>query len=748
MLLLPSGILLLTLSSSRSPCQASLACPKGATVLRPGSAQANSCCTRARARRLKEPDLEPLQLEYPVLEMPKLVPPDLGQPQAPEPRRPRERQAGPKSSLPFVTRELHQEHLLAVEKTMKAFKVGLRRATVVMPLGVGDGSIGSKVLAQEYESSRHATRGFRALVLMSEPMLSQWIDAYTGVAGKGLFVLRIEPGAEGVDRIAQALISTKGCAVVGSYADAKSYRMAMFRTKTTVIDLAIFETAHAALGADDVVKDVIFEWDRKIRLTRLHSLFISEKPLEGESVKGIEQATVKVPGVTSFRVVANEGGVGGPEVFSISPEQCRTRGITVPVRIVPLARRKGKGGTGASAADLAQLHASLGITAIHVVSSSDPEETAKLNAELKRLTKDKCRLVHPGDINGGQQDEQEGEVGAANLLQSATAVLVEGDNVEHPEVLQALSRVAVKKQGQQFAYLIVPAIGTGASAGWHALSEYDASVQEALAQAAETHGSLNQDLSFDELPKRLQQVIVVTEGAARLAGERPWIAAVVNIAIALPRYEWDVWYGRLKAYKEEHDTEDVPVTAMIHGEAVGEWMARQFLEWRWGGLDKHKQERLLVGGVSLEEEYSKNFAVGLMEFERHTDAQEGDTFVKDGEFTQNGFPLGSWALSTRAAWNRGKLGADQKVLLYSSGFLPVAHPAKAHSRTHTLRIEVELRTTREMALREREDTFRNLVLKYHPSRQRGKYSDDCTLFLAGLRAWYLEEEWPPTDKSR
>ena len=113
---------------------------------------------RAAARRAEAAELEGL------------TPTELGEPVLPDVRRfgGREvRRAVPEHRVPAELARIHQK---AVRKAMQGFGVGLRRATVLLPTGLGDGGVGSKVVLESYRLRRGE---FRAAVFMPEAMLDQ-----------------------------------------------------------------------------------------------------------------------------------------------------------------------------------------------------------------------------------------------------------------------------------------------------------------------------------------------------------------------------------------------------------------------------------------------------------------------------------------------------------------------------------------------------------------------------------------------
>merc|ERR1711908_182356 len=100
--------------------------------------------------------------------------------------------------------------------------------------------------------------------------------------------------------------------VIGSYADARSLVMAMRRTRTKYIDVAVFESANVALGGDDLARDAVFNWNRKYLVRLLQSVYVSSRSLEENPVRGLSKATMVVPGTPPYTVVSAQGGPCGP----------------------------------------------------------------------------------------------------------------------------------------------------------------------------------------------------------------------------------------------------------------------------------------------------------------------------------------------------------------------------------------------------------------------------------------------------
>merc|ERR1712060_1027155 len=170
------------------------------------------------------------------------------------------------------------------------------------------------------------------------------------------------------------------------------------------------------------------------------------------------------------------------------------------------------------------------------------------------------------------------------------------------------------------------------------------------------------------------------------------------------------------------------------------------MEWRFGGLDPEKRERLMARGCSLEEEDARSFSQGLAEFEKHAKRHVGDTYVPLGYFTPTGFALGAWTVEQSAKWRRNKLNPEQQYMLFTVGFGPALHPDERDARVVTRMLELILRDSTHHSLRRRQKIFRSLVMKYHPTlskKYRVDYAEQATQFLESYKEWFLNPPPPP-----
>jgi len=642
-------------------------------------------------------------------------------------RRPQPRPR-PAAQLPPGISKAQREAAGALQKGLD---LGMVRATVVLPQGLGDGGVGARVLEDSWRRVRGPQRRLIALVVTTEAMFPQVEARYRKLGGDGLFVIRAEPNFASTDTIARALKSCQGLIVLSTYADIRFWVMAMRRTKSGRADFVIFEMANAALGMDGFAHEAVFNWKARYMVPVGHSVYVTSKSLEDSPVRGLGQATMQVPSVPIYTVVSQPGGPCGPELYYLPVEEAQRRGITLRVKILPLDLGGEAADAREAALELARLHRELGLAHVELAASDAAAAAAALDTELQRETAGACRAVPLG--TGLEEPPQGG----------GNALFVYAADVEPLRLVHALGRLAFQTGNQDALYMLVPSeSGAAAAAGWRALVEHDESVKLALRSAAVELGRVGHDLTWQDLPPRLRDVLADVKGR-RQASRRAWVEQVVNGILAEAADEWDIWYGRLLAYRAEHANETVPITATVHGQALGQWVARQFLEWRWGGLSAERRERLLQGGLSLEEEKDRYFADGLEEFSRHVEDQHGDPHVPKGHFTPSGFPLGAWATAQRAAWRKGRLTVEQQYLLDAATFSPVAHPDNSEAREVTMMIRATLYEHREHSLQDREKCFRRLVVRYHPTSSRMPHSEEVTMFLAGYRDWFLEPPLPP-----
>ncbi|CAE7657608.1 Mgat1 [Symbiodinium sp. CCMP2592] len=230
--------------------------------------------------------------------------------------------------------ELQRIHRSAVHKILQGLRLSLRRLTAILPTGLGDGAVGAQVVKEHW--SKVTMRPFRVLVLVPSDMVQETEARYKAIAGDGLFVMRIEPGGDGTDKLVQAMSQCSGLVMVGGYSDVMHFVRAHRRSRAQLLNLLVCEMAHAALGADKDAEKVVMNWENAFRVKVLQSVFISGQSLEPEPIRGLEEATMDVPGVPTYKVVARPGGPGGPEVFRVSTEQAKRLGLTVPLKLVAL----------------------------------------------------------------------------------------------------------------------------------------------------------------------------------------------------------------------------------------------------------------------------------------------------------------------------------------------------------------------------------------------------------------------------
>eukprot|EP00435_Cladocopium_sp_Y103_P009384 s3319_g2.t1 len=436
---------------------------------------------------------------------------------------------------------------------------------------------------------------------------------------------------------------------------------------------------------------------------------------------GLEEATMEVPGVPSYKVVARRGGPGGPEVFAVHLEQAQKSGLTVPLKLVVLqANSKGL------IEGLAALHQSLGVEIVKAIPESagggKEEAVDVLNQEVQNRTQGRCKVL----------------VGTAEV---PDAILVAGNQPDPMFLLQAVGQLAFKVRRKKAAYIVIlGGSGPAPTAAWRAMSAHDPRLKLAMQKAAVDRAKRGQPLGWEDLPSLLQDTLVDGFGPEKVS--KNWLLKAVDEAILNAADSWDLMYGHFLAYREtmEDPTKPVPLGAEIHGVEVGKWVARQFLAWRSGTLSPNRRELLTQGGLDVEEKDSQSFAQGLAEFEQHVQDRHGNPYVPPAYFTASGFPLAAWCIKQRADWRRGLLSVERQYMLDAVGFSPVAHPDDPAVREETRAVEAILRSGQLFPQKRRNRIFADLLKRYHPdsmarlARRTNKAAlDQVVQFLAGYR---------------
>lgn len=647
-------------------------------------------------------------------ELADLVPPPLGEPQLPDIATPWRPSSPDPQTTPPHPKWLKDAHAEAARLVMQGYRRGLKTSTVVVPSGIGDGIVGAAVLRQVWDLRKRTMPTFRAIVLVSKEAMPSAEVEYKAVAGGGLLVFPIEPGLAGVDQVAKALGTARGLVLLGTYADAPRIRMALSRTRSKIVDFLVSDTAHIPLVGDPDVKALVGKFGVKI----LQQLFVSACSLEFAPTKGLEDATMEVPGVASYHVVTAGESKFGPELYSMPYAAAVDKGLAVPVELVFISddviAEKGKAGA------LAQLHDKLGVSCIHVPATAGATDVQSLNADLQSATSGACQV-----------DSSNGIFNPA--LACPDALLLDDPQLDPAAAIHALGHVALRRSTGSVSVVVAGSTGAAAAAGWKTMIDFDDSFRSAM-QAAAVHSARHGRLAWQDLPKRLQAIRLV--GASPRDSQPEAVAAIVRGAIDFAVDEWYTWYGRLLAYRDRHGQGQVPVDATLNGHELGRWVARQFLEWRWGSLDSEKKNFLAEGSCSIENETERYFEQGCLEFEAHMDKYQ-DPYISADHWTDSGFALGAWAVAQRAAWRQGKLDVKHQYLLDDLGFGPVAHPAQEGAREGTMYAESRMRDARGKPLSLRQKVFRAIVHSFHPDFFDGENGPQVTQFLAAYRDWFL-----------
>eukprot|EP00913_Durusdinium_trenchii_P013947 g13095.t1 len=550
----------------------------------------------------------------------------------------------------------------------------------------------------EEEARSYVKWPFRAVVLMPKVTLLEAEARYKAVAGAGLLVMRLEASDAGTDKVVKALSTSQGLLLVGAYEDAIYFVRGFRRVKAQLVNLLICEMAHAALADSKAAHRVVLEWEKAFRVDVLQSLYISSQSLEPNPVKGFEEATMQVPGVPSYEVVARRGGPGGPEVFSVDLEEAQRQGITVPLKLVVLPA------TGQGMIEgLAGLHHSLGIEIVEF-----------LNEQVQSLTQGRCKAPAFAFSPSVAPAPAPAQVWSEEPIQQAVpdALLVTGSKLDPMFLLQAVERVAFKARGKTAGYIIIlGGLGPAPTAAWRALSAPGrpvhqipglSEIQRMMGDSTLLVSSVRQDL-----PSVLQEAVVsTTSGEEKVS--RSWLLKAVDDAIMKAADRWDLMYGHLLAYRE----------------SMEERIVQELIE-------RVQADQSGFGWKLL-------CSAGLLHFQWLSTGRLGDQAAGAAPSTESA-----------ASWRRGRLSVERQYMLDAVGFPPVAHPDDRATREVTRLVEAVLRNGQLFPQKRRNHIFTVLLRKYHPdsmarmTKERAEEAAEVTQFLAGYR---LGPEHRPVEK--
>ena len=186
----------------------------------------------------------------------------------------------------------------------------------------------------------------------------------------------------------------------------------------------------------------------------------------------------------------------------------------------------------------------------------------------------------------------------------------------------------------------------------------DARAEEALQRTSVEFGRKDRRLKWNELPFELRTL--VHRGSARRQAETA-IARGVE-ALGDP---WDIWLGRLLAYKDRHKHANARFLATQFGHELGSWLKSQREQWERGTLHERKVARLKGLGVMLDNE-AEMFAKGLSELRTYVLKFRKRT-VPWNYVSDSAFRLGEWVVEQRTKQRRGKLSLQRQLLLKEAG---------------------------------------------------------------------------------
>jgi len=346
-----------------------------------------------------------------------------------------------------------------------------------------------------------------------------------------------------------------------------------------------------------------------------------------------------------------------------------------------------------------------------------------LDAKLNNLTNGACKVF----------------TGSASRTAEVDAIIIAGRRPDYTKLAEELTRLARWTPGKKFGYIVATAhVRTHVVSAWRAMAIEDLRVEEAISRASVAFGKKGDKLKWEQIPQDLRRLF---------DGRRPQEEAEVAVARGVEDLSdrWDVWFGRLSAWKAMHNAVIQPrKRSEIHGYNLGEWMDEQRSLWDSGYLGERKAARLKSVGVLLDYE-TESFVIGLQELRKYV-VREWTRVVPWSYKTESGFPLGKWVVKQRTMQRRLKLSPRRVELLKEAFFLFQPSEAPSMMFDHdedeevaevTRTIETELRTSRWQPQKERRRKFRLMVLKYHPDIWPDERAGPVMQFLADVKVWFL-----------
>ncbi|CAK9047689.1 unnamed protein product [Durusdinium trenchii] len=591
----------------------------------------------------------------------------------------------------------------AASAALEALQAGANATTVLMPSGAGDLDVGLEIVRGFIDT---LDSGSPLRIMVTVPSSLAWLarGMYESSFGESLTLIDLDDRGVSRDRIARTLQKKSSMIFLCPYDMILKFGLAFIESKIKMpLDLVVFATAHIlraggfhSLGARD---DVI---------PAARRVFISARHLVGMA-PGALLAPGQEPGYPKEAPQSRFG----QEVFRLNHEDAEKRELTVPIRLQIIQSVTVR----EVAEELAELHEKLGIRSIHIV-PKQPRLAVALDESLGKLTGD-CR------VTSGESSEA-----------SFDALLVAGTRPGYVALAQEFPRLANWQPGKTAGLLIVAgAAKHHASAAWMAFAIEDARAEEALQRTSVEYGRIDRRLKWNQLPLELRRV--VNTGNARDEAE-----VAIARGVEILGDPWDMWLGRLLAYKDRHSSANARFLATQFGHELGSWLQDQRQAWEQGILHERKVARLKALGVMLDKE-AETFAKGLSELRTYV-AQQRSSTVPASWVTDSGFMLGDWVVAQRTAQRRGKLSLQKQLLLKEAFFLwqpseapswMFEHPSDPEAAELTHSIEEELRSVRWQTITERRGIFRAMVLKHHPDISDSKYANDAIRFLSEAKDW-------------
>ena len=579
-------------------------------------------------------------------------------------------------------------------------------STILMPSGAGELQVSLNIL-HTFLGLNGRPSFFRAALALPNPLVRQARRLYKEHFAE-VTVLDLSDPSVRKREVIEALRRNSSLVLLCPYGHIMKLGLAILESKIKQpLDIMTFANAHVmraggfhALAAQE---DLIPARRR---------VFLSSRHLFGMA-PGALLAPGQEPGFPEEAPPSKFG----PEVYRLTHEDAERLRLTVPIGLQIIRSTN----VTDVAQELADLHLQLGIKSIHIV-PDQPRLSAALAHLLEAQTDGGCTVS-----TGANQPEA-----------SIDAILVAGSSPNYVHLAQEFPRLARWRSGKSRGSIIVAgAAKNHASAVWMAFAIEDQRAEEALQRTSVEFGRKDRRLKWDELPFELRSL--VNEGNARKQAEIAIARGVETLGDP-----WDMWLGRLLAYRDRHNRVNVRFLATQFGHELGAWMQKQRQQWESGALKDHKVARLKGLGVMLDPD-TETFAQGLSELRMYV-AQHRKRTVPAFHITGSGFQLGAWVLEQRTKQRRGKLSLQRQQLLKEAFFLwqpaeaPASmfmHPEDPEASEVTHAIEAELRSLRWQPISQRRTIFRSFVLRHHPDISDSQYANDAIRFLSDVKDWFL-----------